>query len=290
MLHTLCNAQFTVQIDDFGAELASTKGNGCEYVWQGDEKHWDGHAPILFPICGRLYEGKYTYRGTDYNMTLHGFAWTSQFEVKSKTDTKLVLVLRSDENTRATYPFEFELEVTYVLEGNVLRSDVVITNKDEKVMPATFGAHPGFSTPLSEGVPFESYYLQFGKVCTPNQLVLSDSCLLTGLCEALPLDEGCKLHLNHEMFARDGIFMNHIPDSVTLKSDSDPRSVTVTFPDFPYLGIWQSYDNDTPFLCIEPWCGLPAYEGRVDDLEKKHDMFHLRPGETKEFTYSIMFN
>ena len=175
------------------------------------------------------------------------------------------------------------------MEGNTLRSDVVITNKDEKVMPATFGAHPGFSTPMTEGVPFESYYLQFGEVCTPNKLILSDSCLLTGLCEALPLDEGCKLHLDHEMFAHDGIFMSHIPDSVTLRSDLDPRSVTMKFTEFPYMGIWQAYDNDTPYICIEPWCGLPAYEGRVDDLEKKNDMFHLRPGEEKKLSYSMIF-
>ena len=290
MIHTLSNETLTVKISDFGAELVSVTGNGCEYVWQGDEKHWNGHAPILFPICGRLYQKKYTYRGKEYEMNLHGFARSTQFNVVSADKTRLVLQICSDEMSRVTYPFEFRFEVSYALEGNTLRSDVVITNKDEKVMPATFGAHPGFSTPMTEGVPFESYYLQFGEVCTPNKLILSDSCLLTGLCEALPLDEGCKLHLDHEMFAHDGIFMSHIPDSVTLRSDLDPRSVTMKFTEFPYMGIWQAYDNDTPYICIEPWCGLPAYEGRVDDLEKKNDMFHLVPGEVKKLSYSIIFN
>lgn len=290
MLHTLFNDTLTVKIDDFGAELVSTVGNGCEYVWEGDEKHWDGHAPILFPICGRLFEKKYTYRGKEYEMNLHGFARDTQFAVKRKTDTELVLEINSNEESLAIYPFAFSFEVSYVLEGNTLRSDVVITNKDEKVMPATFGAHPGFSTPITKGVPFESYYLSFGEVCTPNKLILSDSCLLTGLCEALPLDGGRKLHLNHEMFAHDGIFMSHIPSSVTLASDLDARSVTMVFPEFPYLGIWQAYDNDTPYVCIEPWCGLPAYEGRVDDLEKKNDMFHLLPGEVKKLSYSIIYN
>lgn len=289
MLYTLSNDKLTVKIDDLGAELVSAKGNGCEYVWQGDQKHWDGHAPILFPICGRLFQKKYTYRGKEYEMNLHGFARDTRFTVTESTATTLVMEINSDEASRAIYPFEFSFRVSYVLEGDTLRSDVVITNKDEKIMPATFGAHPGFSTPMTEGVPFESYYLQFGEVCTPNKLILSDACLLTGLCEALPLDDGCKLHLDHEMFAHDGIFLSHIPDSVTLRSDSDPRSVTMKFTEFPYLGIWQAYNNDTPYVCIEPWCGLPAYEGRVDDLEKKNDMFHLRPGEVKELSYSIIF-
>jgi galactose mutarotase-like enzyme len=62
------------------------------------------------------------------------------------------------------------------------------------------------------------------------------------------------------------------------------------YPEFPYMGIWQAYDNDTPYVCVEPWCGLPSYEGKVDDLEKKNDMFHLVPGEVKKLSYSIIFN
>ena len=287
MLHTLFNDTLTVKIDDFGAELVSTVGNGCEYVWEGDQKHWDGHAPILFPICGRLFEKKYTYRGKEYEMNLHGFARETQFTVKRKTDTELVLEIVSDEASLAIYPFAFSFEVSYVLEGNTLRSDVVITNKDEKVMPATFGAHPGFSTPITKGVPFESYYLSFGEVCTPNKLILSDSCLLTGLCEALPLDGGRKLHLDHEMFAHDGIFMSHIPSSVTLASDLDERSVTMVFPEFPYLGIWQAYDNDTPYVCIEPWCSLPSQQDVVADLEEQKDLLSLAPGKTYVNNWSI---
>ncbi len=292
MLHVFSNDKLTVKIDDFGAELTSAINHedGCEYVWQGDEKHWDGHAPILFPICGRLFEKKYTYRGKEYEMNLHGFARETQFTVKKATDTELVLVIKSDEASRAIYPFAFEFEASYVLKDRELVCDVKMVNHDEKVMPATFGAHPGFSTPMTAGVPFESYYLQFGAVCTPNKLLLSDACLNTGYCEALPLDEGCKLHLDHEMFAHDGVFMSHIPDTVTLKSDADPRSVTMKYPEFPYMGIWQAYDNDTPYVCIEPWCGLPSYEGKVDDLEKKNDMFHLLPGEVKKLSYSIIFN
>ncbi len=292
MLHVLSNDKLTVKIDDLGAELVSVvnRADGCEYVWQGDEKHWDGHAPILFPICGRLFEKKYTYRGKEYSMNLHGFARDTRFAVKKASDTELVLVISADEASREIYPFAFEFEASYALVGNELVCDVKMVNLDSKVMPATFGAHPGFNTPMTAGNPFESYYLQFGEVCTPNKLILSDACLNTGYCEALPLDEGRKLYLDHEMFAHDGIFMSHIPDSVTLKSDTDPRSVTMKFTEFPYLGIWQAYDNDTPYVCIEPWCGLPSYEGKVDDLEKKNDMFHLAPGEVKELRYSMIFD
>ena len=33
-----------------GAMLTSLLKNSTEYLWQGDEEHWSGQAPICFPI------------------------------------------------------------------------------------------------------------------------------------------------------------------------------------------------------------------------------------------------
>ena len=65
MKHILENEQLRVVIDDHGAELNSIieKSTGTEYLWQGDERYWTGQAILLFPICGRLVEGRYTYKG-----------------------------------------------------------------------------------------------------------------------------------------------------------------------------------------------------------------------------------
>ena len=75
----------------------------------------------------------------------------------------------------------------------------------------------------------------------------------------------------------------------TLKTDKDERFVTVKYAGFPYLGIWQEYGADTPFICVEPWCGLPDYEGLSRDILKKNEMFHIRSGEAKSVSYSIIF-
>jgi galactose mutarotase-like enzyme len=45
-----------------------------------------------------------------------------------------------------------------------------------------------------------------------------------------------------------------------------------------------------PFLCIEPWYGMAAYDGEHADLEEKCDMFRLLPGERRDLTYSIQFH
>ena len=50
------NEGFRVEINSFGAELTSfrSKTTGTEYVWGGDPAAWKRHAPVLFPIVGRL--------------------------------------------------------------------------------------------------------------------------------------------------------------------------------------------------------------------------------------------
>ena len=88
MLHILENDLVKACIDDFGAEIKSVIGKktNTEYMWQGDKAYWGGTAPILFPICGRLFDGKYTHQGKEYEMKIHGFARHSQFVVLEKSN------------------------------------------------------------------------------------------------------------------------------------------------------------------------------------------------------------
>ena len=289
MIYTLKNDKLTVKIDTLGAQIISVKADNCEYIWQGDAKYWAGHAPILFPICGRLAEGKYTIDGKEYEMNLHGFARKTEFAVENTTDTEVVFSIEASDATRAQYPFDFKLTVSYALDGNKLSSSVIISNLSDKVMPATFGAHPGFNVPLDTGC-FEDWYVEFSEECTPNRLVISDKGLCTGKKYALELTEGKKIDLCHSLFDTDGIFMDKIPHSVTLTSALSARSVTLNFPDMSYLGIWHASKTDAPYVCIEPWCGLPAFDSQIDDLYTKHDMFHIPPNTEKNLSYNIIFN
>ena len=57
MIYTLKNDKLTAEISSLGAELISVKdGAGYEYIWQGED--WNGHAPVLFPLCGRINGGR----------------------------------------------------------------------------------------------------------------------------------------------------------------------------------------------------------------------------------------
>ena len=55
------------------------------------------------------------------------------------------------------------------------------------------------------------------------------------------------------------------------------------YPDYPYIGLWQPYGKDAPFLCLEPWTSLPGREGIEEDIAKKKDFLSLLPEEEKSF-------
>ena len=165
MIYTLKNDILEIKISSMGAELVSAKRGDCEYVWQGDEKYWSGQCPILFPICGRLFGGNYTYEGKSYEMNIHGFARRSEFNVVSSSDSEIVMSLRANESTLAQYPFDFMLTVSYTLTDEELLSEIRIKNAGDRTMPATFGAHPGFNVPLDNG-SFEDWRIEFFEDCT----------------------------------------------------------------------------------------------------------------------------
>ena len=288
MIYTIKNDFLTVEISSHGAEITSVKGNGCEYMWQGNPEFWTGRAPILFPICGRLFGGKYTLDGREYEMNLHGFARNSELEAVSVSDESVTFRLTANEETKTIYPFDFTLTVSYTLVKNTVTSNVVIENTGDRTLPATFGAHPGFNVPLDNG-SFEDWYIEFGEDCTPNELMFSDTCFNTGKKRSYPLVNSRVLPLRHSLFDIDAIFMDRVAPSATLKSDKSDRYVTLEYADMPYLGVWHKPRTSAPYVCIEPWCGLPSFDGQTDDMATKSDMLHIEQGKKKTVSYKLIF-
>lgn len=289
MLYTLKNDSLTVQVSDVGAELHSVKRGDCEYIWVGDAAFWSSHAPLLFPVCGRFFEGKYTCGGKVYEIPCHGFIRRAALAVESVSETCICLRMESNEETKKIYPFDFVLRIYHTLEGETVTTTFQIQNTGDAVLPATVGGHPGFNLPLGGEGKFEDYYLEFKTPVTPNQIEISPRGLLTGKRWAYPLQNG-KLPLSHKLFEIDGIFLSRMGSTVTLKSDNSERAVTLEYPDMPYLGIWHPSACEAPFVCIEPWCGLPGYDGEMEDISIRHDMFHILPGKEQAIKFKMTFH
>ena len=62
----LSNGILNVEISTLGAEIQSVEKSGFENIWCADPDVWNGHAPILFPVCGRLKDNKYSFDGKEY--------------------------------------------------------------------------------------------------------------------------------------------------------------------------------------------------------------------------------
>lgn len=289
MLYTLENSEIKVVFSDKGGEMQSivNKSNGLEYLWQGNAQYWAGRAYNLFPICGRLTEGKYTYRGKEYEMNLHGFLRDSIVALSEKTENSLTFVLSSNDVTYAQYPFNFIFKLKYTVEGKRITTSFNVTNIGEETMYYGVGGHPGFNVPLNDGEKYEDYYLEFDCVKPMERLIMTPL-FNTGRTEPYPMTDGKIIELSHDLFSDDARFFTNMCKKVTLKSKKSDCFVRLEYPDMVNLGIWHKPQTDAPYICIEPWSTLPSYDGIVDDLETKYEMTVLKPLESKTSGFDII--
>ncbi|QTD36471.1 hypothetical protein JL193_09920 [Polaribacter batillariae] len=78
-------------------------------------------------------------------MNFHSFGWKSDFNLVKKTATSLTFELLSSENSRKQYPFEFKLQIEYVIHGNSLDVNYFVENPAEKEdLYFSIGGHPAF--------------------------------------------------------------------------------------------------------------------------------------------------
>ena len=161
MILKIKNEYLTAEINENGAELSSLKSNksGTEYRWQGDAKYWTGRSPVLFPICGRLFEGKYTYGGKTYEMANHGIVRHADFSSEKLSDVSVELTYLSSEESKKIYPFDFEFKVKFTLNENAIEVTYSVKNTGVKDLPFSFGAHPAFNVPFNKDEKLEDYYL-----------------------------------------------------------------------------------------------------------------------------------
>jgi len=289
MIYSIENKKFRVSVDTTGAQLQSmySKETNTEYIWQGDGKYWTGRAYNLFPFIGRMFKNVYGYQGELYKSRPHGLARYYLFRVEERSATRLVMLFTDDEETLHEYPFHFEFRVFFELEENVLNVRYQVTNTDDKTLICAFGGHPGINIPFGDG-EFEDYYLEFSEKTNVHRQLLSDSDrFMAGKAVPYALENGTKMHLQHDLFEHDAVILSNTSRYVSIKSDKEQRRVAMRFDDFKYLGVWHPGDTDAPFVCLEPWGALPATDGIIDNLETKADMTHVPPQKTAEVSYTL---
>lgn len=288
MQYTIENEYFTVVIDSKGAELSSmkSKSSGLEYVWQADPAIWARHAPILFPIIGRLKDKTYTVSGKEYTIAQHGFGRDSEFACTAQSENSIDFTLTPNDTTRPVYPFEFALTVRYTLDGAALKKEHITTNNGDTDMYYEVGGHDAYNVALEPGETMEDYYVDFGGGDAVHPLINNEALMVTKEKRDVPLKDG-RLYLSSELFALDALIMDDAPRSVSIKSDKSAHCIRMDYEDFPYLGVWSKYTGeDTNYVCIEPWSTLPDAAYLDHALENKVGVRCLKAGETETLTFS----
>lgn len=291
MIYEIENEYMKVSVDVIGAELKSVlrKDGNIEHLWQGDEKYWTSRSPILFPIVGRLFEGRYSLNGKEYEMNPHGLLRKSKFALVDKTCKKMTFAYSANDDTFARYPFKFVFTVEYSLCKNSLSVTYSVKNVGKEKMYFGLGGHPGFNVPF-DGGKFEDYYIETATKVDPKRLTLSENYLMSGNSVDYPLENGRIMRLRHDMFDNDAVILEGAGNEVTLKSDKTEKSITVKFPNMPFVGFWHAVKTDAPYVCIEPWENLPSVDGKVEKLTDKRNIGSLGAGETYNSTINITLN
>ncbi len=286
-LITLKNENLTVVLDPEGAVLHSIVKEGLEYLWQGNPTYWKRRDANLFPYVGRLTDGVYELEGKRYPMTIHGFCIGTPFAVTEQSENHVRFTLEDSEKTFEMYPFRFAFHVDYTLEGSSIVKVCTVENRSEKEMIFGLGGHPGFNVPL-DGGDFTDWKLVFSEVCDPQRIDFDPANYrLAGTKGDFPLKDRTTLELEHSLFDLDAIVLQDMARTVTICSEKSSRSVTVSYPDMPFLGLWHAPKTDAPYVCIEPWVSLPSHSAYVEDLNKQAHLIHLEVGGTYTNTMTI---
>lgn len=281
--HTLSNGRIAATVKADGAELCSLRNAaGQELLWQAGPA-WPRHAPILFPIVGRLKGDVLRHRGKSYPMTQHGFARDLRFDWTAHDTRSCSLELRDSAETREKFPFAFRLLVAYAVHDDELVITYEVSNTGDEMMPASIGAHPAFAWPLPGAEDKASHTLVFSDA-EPAPVRRLDGGLLRVQSEPSPV-EGGALALSEDLFADDAIVIDQLASTSLRYMAPGAPTIDFSWQGFHQLGLWSK--PGAAFLCIEPWLGYASPADFDGEFSRKPGVIHIATGETRRYVQRI---
>ncbi|MFA9558895.1 aldose epimerase [Evansella sp. AB-rgal1] len=268
LFHEEANTRLVV-VPERGGIITELRIAGDELLFINEETLHDrdsnirGGIPILFPICGGLEDGVYEWEGQTYEMRGHGFARDMPWEVVETNNVNslsITLRLASNEETKKSYPFEFEIIYTYELKKDELVIHQEYKNLSKEVMPIHAGFHPYF-TSISKlvGVDTDS----------TSYLDYNDG-------EIKPFYGSVDLDKGKEAV----VLLDSRRNYVTFPLPHMEKRVTLEYgKEFSYIVLWSTKGQN--YVCIEPWMGLKL------EFNKKNELYRLESGKTWKTFMSI---
>ena len=260
MLYVIGNKRFSVSVESTGAQPVSVKKDGKEMLWQNENGAWGKSAPILFPFAGGV---KVIVDGKEYPKSFHGVARDKEFSFVSQTQSALTMSLKSSEETKKVYPFDFEFTVTYAVRNTALYITYEVLNPSvDKPLYFACGGHESFNI---DG-KLDDYFVQFEKT-------EKFSCVYIDR-DGNPIDRPKTCPVSDVLYFKDFPILNsetlvckNVKSSFVKLVKKGGEAVAEThFKGFKNLLFWRA--EQSPYICIEPWKNLPDVLGK-EDIEFK---------------------
>lgn len=277
------SSEIVCKIAEHGAELKSITKDKKEYMWQADPKYWGRTSPVLFPFVGAVADGVFRHNGCEYPMGQHGFARDLDFELVDNSEDFVLFRLTSNEETKAKYPFDFVLDISYRVSGNSLTVGWNVKNTGCDTMYFSIGAHPAFNCTLKDSKlrlykgdnPIDRFD---NAVFGPG--LLTDNHVVFGVLDGY-------INMDENTFDGDAFVLeNNQVDRVDLCDNDGNSRLSVQF-DSPLVGLWSPPGKNAPFVCIEPWYGRADKVGYTGELRDREWGNTLAAGEEFKAEYTI---
>lgn len=280
------NDKLTITVSELGAELqAITDANGKDYLWDGDEKYWNRHSPILFPIVCGLWKDTYRTEGGTYQLGRHGFARDTNFKLVQKTADRVTYALTDSEETLKDYPYHFNLAVSYRLEDSKIHVIWHVENTDTRAIYFQVGGHPAFLVPgAKKGEPLKGC-LRFDNKAPERLYGNVGGCIVNGH-EKVETQDGVWA-FTEDSFADDAVIFDRSQLRHIELLDNDGKAVVTLDIKTPAVGIWSPAGKHAPFVCIEPWYGIHDWAEYDGEFKDKYLMNKLLPGASFMSEYTI---
>lgn len=291
-MELLSNDCISASVCSHGAELCSVKCGETEYLWQADPAFWKRHSPVLFPIVGSLWNGVFRAEGKEFPMSQHGFARDMNFELVEKTEDYVKYRLQSSEATLERYPYYFELEISYRVEGHSVEVGWSVTNKGKGLMYFQIGAHPAFNYPdFKADDSVKGYFSLYSNGVRLNEfdyIIIKDKgCADPFNVMTYKMQDGL-LPLDTNTFLKDAFILEDFQiDEVCLHGPDKKPYLSMTF-DAPLCGLWSPPGKNAPFVCIEPWFGRCDRYGFEGEFKDRDHVLSLAPEENFNCSYKIV--
>ena len=170
-------------VPERGGLISGWRCNGQEVVYLDLQRFLDpdqsvrGGFPVLFPMTGGLPNNELPLPQGIFKLAQHGFARQVPWELAALPDGRGVqLILSETAETLQVYPFRFQLTMDVRLAPGALEISATVENRDQAVMPFSFGLHPYFNLSSLETVRFEGLpaqclnHLTMEKAATADQM------------------------------------------------------------------------------------------------------------------------